>query len=98
MLFGEHRVPGLEQALPADSEHIAAVVRDGIYEVRLPRENGELLVAVNGMEGFDADAPDLEWPAGFGNDDSVLPDSEARDALHTCARQHKLAPAACQRL
>jgi hypothetical protein len=50
VLFGEHRIAGLENPLAQDIGHVTAIVRDIVDKVRFASQHGEILIAVNRMD------------------------------------------------
>ena len=65
MFFCKNGIPRFEEPLSLEVENIPAIVRNGIDEIRFARKHSEILIAVDGMNGFNEDAFYLERPAGL---------------------------------
>src|SRR5690349_1765863 len=89
MLFRQHGVAGVKEALAQYRKNIPAVEPYLVDKIRLASENREVLVAVYRVNRFDSNPFDVERLSGVRHNDAILWDFEFLGRLQTWARQHK---------
>src|SRR5947209_8934415 len=94
MLLSQNRIARLEEALALYGEYVPAVVRDFIDEIRLAREHGERLVAVNGVNRLDANVFYREGMQRLRHNQALPRNVDTGQFLEAGLRQHERALAA----